>query len=236
MTLSNAKASWNMQYIIGSIFTQLLGADNTAAIIGLISAVAVAVISSFVAISRELKVKRLEFENQKNLETVKFENEQKLKNLENELDLLSKYDIDLRNQRIDSKLWQDLEMLSRYPRPDPVTYELIFKLWNNIRTWYYQVGGIFLSENCRKLHFDLLLEIINILKEKMDTSNENEDIFFHERARQWVEAMKRSDEKDKGLLPKKHLRILMDKSHKLRTGLVQDIGTRNPPPGFASTE
>jgi len=100
MTLSNAKASWNMQYIIGSIFTQLLGADNTAAIIGLISAVTVAVISSFFAISKELKIQRLEFENQKNLETVKFENEQKLKNLENELDLLSKYDIDLRNQRI----------------------------------------------------------------------------------------------------------------------------------------
>ncbi len=72
-------------------------------------------------------------------------------------DLESQYDIDLRKQRIDAYrvLWKDLEPLAYYSPPSPITYGALRTLSESLRRWYFEDGGLFLSERTRPPYFHL---------------------------------------------------------------------------------
>jgi hypothetical protein len=56
-------------------------------------------------------------------------------------------DSDLRKRRIDAyaPLWKATGLLPQWPRATGVTYDDAQALSRQLRTWYYEVGGIYLS-------------------------------------------------------------------------------------------
>lgn len=72
-------------------------------------------------------------------------------------DLESQYDIDLRKQRIEAyrKLWKDLEPLAYYSPPAALTYGGLQTLSESLRRWYFEEGGLFLSQKTRPPYFHL---------------------------------------------------------------------------------
>jgi hypothetical protein len=72
-------------------------------------------------------------------------------------DLESQYDIDLRKLRIEaySVLWKDLEPLAYYSPSSPLTYGALQRLSETLRTWYFETGGLVLSERTRAPYFHL---------------------------------------------------------------------------------
>ena len=72
-------------------------------------------------------------------------------------DLESQYDIDLRKSRIDAyrELWSHLEPLADYSPPAELTYYALGKLSEELRTWYFKSGGLFLSVETRAPYFHL---------------------------------------------------------------------------------
>jgi hypothetical protein len=76
-------------------------------------------------------------------------------------DLESEYDISLRTDRLNAyrELWRSLQPLAKYARPAPVTYRVIGGLIGELRIWYFQTGGIFLSYGARDAYFALMDEL-----------------------------------------------------------------------------
>jgi hypothetical protein len=72
-------------------------------------------------------------------------------------DLESAYDIELRKHRIEAygALWKLLQPLAFYSPPGALTYEGVRKLSEELRRWYYETGGLFLSERTREPYFEL---------------------------------------------------------------------------------
>jgi hypothetical protein len=72
-------------------------------------------------------------------------------------DLESQYDIDLRKLRIEaySALWKELEPLAYYSPSSPLTYGALHRLSETLRDWYFQKGGLVLSERTRAPYFHL---------------------------------------------------------------------------------
>jgi hypothetical protein len=72
-------------------------------------------------------------------------------------DLLVEYDKDLRARRIDAyrELWRQLQPLAEYARPVHVTPAQLVEISINLRRWYFEVGGLFLSESSRDAYFAL---------------------------------------------------------------------------------
>ncbi|HEY6757513.1 MAG TPA: hypothetical protein VI037_09040 [Nitrososphaera sp.] len=107
---------------------------------------------------------------------MEFENEQRMKNLETELDLSSQYDVKLRESRVEvyGKLWKLLEPLAKYARPQPVSYKLTLDLWKGCREWYFGTGGLFLSEDARTTYFLFMDEIQGVLKEAIKNPDQYE--------------------------------------------------------------
>lgn len=56
-------------------------------------------------------------------------------------------DLDLRKRRIDvyGALWKATSLLPKWPRAEDVTYEQLRALSQNLRQWYYEQGGMYLS-------------------------------------------------------------------------------------------
>lgn len=56
-------------------------------------------------------------------------------------------DLDLRKRRIEvyGPLWQATSLLPKWPRDEGVTYEQLAQLGRDLRRWYYEVGGMYLS-------------------------------------------------------------------------------------------
>ena len=72
-------------------------------------------------------------------------------------DLLVEYDKDLRARRIDAyrELWRQLQPLAEYARPVHVTPAQLVEISINLRRWYFEIGGLFLSESSRDAYFAL---------------------------------------------------------------------------------
>jgi hypothetical protein len=72
-------------------------------------------------------------------------------------DLEAQYDIKLRAERIEAykHLWQELDRLAYYAPEKPLTYGVAHELSTGLRTWYFDVGGLLLSESTREPYFDL---------------------------------------------------------------------------------
>jgi hypothetical protein len=73
-------------------------------------------------------------------------------------DLEVKYDIKLREERIEAykRLWKELDRLAYYAPPQKtLTHGLARELATALRTWYFETGGLLMSEPTREAYFDL---------------------------------------------------------------------------------
>jgi hypothetical protein len=117
-------------------------------------------------------------------------------------DLEAKYDIDLRDKRIEvyKELWKRLQPLAKYLPAMPFTYKIAQELSANLRARYFEVGGLFLSESSRDAYFTLLDKMEEVLKYPTVQPDEVLSDDIREEVRQ--------------------------KSSMLRTQLAKDVGTR----------
>ncbi len=108
------------------------------------------------------------------------------------------YDSELRKLRIDaySKLWGHLSVLAKYGRPRSIDRRGVQKLCRQLTTWYFEDGGIFLSDPTKRDYFALQdgLELLEREPEREPTAEDDEFI-----------------------------RVL---ASRLRTGMTRDIGAR----------
>jgi hypothetical protein len=76
-------------------------------------------------------------------------------------ELEGEYDKDLRGKRRDAyaALWKILQPLAKYSPPAPVTPELLKQLSADLRQWYFEVGGLYMSANARDAYFALQDEL-----------------------------------------------------------------------------
>jgi hypothetical protein len=76
-------------------------------------------------------------------------------------DLEAQYDKDLRSERLKAyvALWKLLQPLAKYARSEPVTPKSLKKLSGDLRQWYFEVGGLFLSAQTRDAYFSLQDEL-----------------------------------------------------------------------------
>jgi len=121
-------------------------------------------------------------------------------------DLEAEYDKDLRNRRLDvyKDLWKHLKLLARYDRPEPLTPETLGELSVAMREWYFEVGGLYLSEHARDIYFEIKKMIQGVLE-----SNKY-----------------RPDQ----VLDNPDSQPLLDKASLLRARLTHDVGTRKSSP------
>lgn len=121
-------------------------------------------------------------------------------------DLALKYDIDLRKKRIREyrELWKLLQPLAKYARPGPLTCQAAQQLSYDLRQWYYERGGMFLSDRSRDAYFALQ---DSLKKEVVDSHSGQPDAPLAE------EAFER----------------IREKGSALRTALTVDVGTRKKP-------
>jgi hypothetical protein len=115
------------------------------------------------------------------------------------------YDIELRKHRIEAyqALWKILEPLAYYSPPSAVTYAVARDLSQALRSWYFEVGGLFLSEGSREAYFDLQKGLGGVIKEPLDV--------------------------DHLPLGTRRFERLRASASKLRTASTQDVATRVKP-------
>ena len=58
--------------------------------------------------------------------------------------MLTQIDVDLRSRRIDAytPLWSKMKVLPKWPRDDTVSYERLRQFCEDLRTWYFDTGGL----------------------------------------------------------------------------------------------
>ena len=120
------------------------------------------------------------------------------------LDLAAEYDKKLQESRLETykELWAMLEPLARYGRDELVTYAVIRSISDKTRIWYFQRGGIFLTERSRKPYFKWK-EVMQPVLDARDSTNQP----------------------DLAIDPKQ-LELIVAAGSALRTALSDDIGTK----------
>lgn len=120
-------------------------------------------------------------------------------------DLQARYDETLHNTRIGTyqDLWGRMQVLAKYARPEPVTPLRLRQLGEDLRAWYFEVGGLFLTDNSRDRYFDLQDAIVAELKK--DHPDENKD------------------------LDTNSFEAIREQGSTLRTSLSSDLRSRNAP-------
>lgn len=115
-----------------------------------------------------------------------------------------KYDTDLRDKRIPQylALWMLLEVLAKYARPRQLTFEDLRQLSVSLREWYFQQGGLFLSDKSRDDYFALQDGITDVLAGDFSPKAEVDEAIYE---------------------------TLRAKGSTLRTAMTQDVGTRKAP-------
>jgi hypothetical protein len=109
-------------------------------------------------------------------------------------------DENLRAKRLElyPVLWDATKAISRWPRVD-ITRGSLEDLHGTLRSWYYEKGGLFLSESARDRYSDVQALIEALLTDKGDPDC---------------------------LLAKDAYRDLMETASAMRTALTQDLNTR----------
>lgn len=86
-------------------------------------------------------------------------------------DLQAEADNDLRKERLQAyeDLWKLLPVLARYDRPKPLNAATLQELTAAMRDWYFDKGGLFLTEESRPAYFklkDAIAEALESLKDQ----------------------------------------------------------------------
>jgi hypothetical protein len=120
-------------------------------------------------------------------------------------DLEADFDKEIRKERIQEypKLWRLLELLAKYDRPDPVTPAHLADLSVAMRKWFFDGGGIYLSDRARESYFALKRQLQKVA---------------HSSRQQSDQAI---DEQEAGKL--------VQAASLLRAHLTRDLGTRRTP-------
>ncbi|CAG0935930.1 hypothetical protein TFLX_04784 [Thermoflexales bacterium] len=123
------------------------------------------------------------------------------------LDLTIEYDKELRQKRLEAyrELWKKLKPLARYSPEQPPTYQIVKATAENLRDWYFDVGGIYLSRESRLPYF--------ALKQAL------QDIIDHPELQK----------KPETALAGQWLKPLHEQGRILRESLSNDIGSRRSP-------
>lgn len=121
-------------------------------------------------------------------------------------DLEAEFDKDLRERRLGAyeKLWATLESLARYDLPEPLTPYVLSKVTEAMRQWYFQSGGLYLSDDTRKVYFTLKDAIQRVVNNS---------------------ALERDAE-----IPGWAQKPVIDAASLLRACLARDVRTRRAPP------
>jgi hypothetical protein len=77
----------------------------------------------------------------------------------------STIDLDLRKRRIEAyqDLWNKTALVPRWPRATDVRYSQLKQFSAEMRTWYFEKGGMYLSKSSQDKYSDLQKGIWNIL-------------------------------------------------------------------------
>lgn len=115
-----------------------------------------------------------------------------------------KYDTDLRDKRIPQylELWKLLEDLAKYARPKQLTFDDLRILTASLRQWYFEKGGLFLSDKSRDAYFALQDKIKAVSDRDKSPQSEVDETTYE---------------------------MLRKTGSALRTALTQDVGTRKAP-------
>ncbi|HSI56751.1 MAG TPA: hypothetical protein VLA16_04290 [Ideonella sp.] len=117
-------------------------------------------------------------------------------------ELEAQYDKELRAERLQQYklLWTMTEPLAKYSPPGPVSVQRLRDMSSKGRCWYFQQGGIFMSERTRDRYFA-----------------------FQEALLATIAAGSKDEEPSiKGV----DLEPLRKRSSRLRTAMTEDVGTR----------
>jgi hypothetical protein len=123
-------------------------------------------------------------------------------------DLEARYDRELHEARIraHTEFWKRQEPLTPHAPPKPLTRQTLFDLLVSLRQWYYEEGGIYMSDKSRPACIDLKNDIWDILKDLQEDTEVS------------AEVRKR----------------LQDKASCLRAHLAADMGSRKSSPVLSS--
>lgn len=123
------------------------------------------------------------------------------------LDLTIEHDKELRSERLKiyKVLWPKLKSLARYSAEAPLTYQIVKNTSEEMRDWYFEPDGIYLSARSRKPYFDLKEEMQKI-----------------------IDDVKLQQHKD-APLKKERVQELLHNATLLRASLSDDIGSRRKP-------
>jgi hypothetical protein len=83
------------------------------------------------------------------------------------LSMMGAVDTDLRKRRADvyAELWKKTGALPQWPRNRDLTYRDLLVLSKELKTWYFETGGMYLSAKARATYGDLQEEITSVLQE-----------------------------------------------------------------------
>jgi hypothetical protein len=144
------------------------------------------------------------------IEQLKQDHDRRLKDIEQRYRLESEYDLDLRIKRIEAykQLWSEQYLLRKHSKPDKIMHMELEDLKRRLTVWYYEVGGIFLTETSQKIYETFIIELEKITCKAL--SCKEMYAYKHE----WETI----DPKDGD--------FLRDLASAFRTNLCKDIGTR----------
>ena len=116
-------------------------------------------------------------------------------------DLQSKYDSNIHDQRTHfyATLWKELDVLARFAPPAAVTTRRLDERSKTLREWFFDTGGLYLSDHSREAYLDLQTTMVDYVREHEISDKE---------------------------ISEKSLRHIQDKATALRAYLSKDIGSR----------
>ena len=123
------------------------------------------------------------------------------------LDMRVEYDKSLHEKRLDlyKQLWPKTAPLARYAPHVVLTYNVVKAVSADMRDWYFNEGGIFLSKRSRKPYFALKKQIQHVM----------DDVTLAEEPDKQIGGRERD--------------LILAAASRLRTSLADDIRTRTGP-------
>jgi hypothetical protein len=122
--------------------------------------------------------------------------------------LVLDYDADLRRRRINTyrNLWGRLSPLAKYGRLSALTKQDVEAIAEDLRIWYFDMGGLFLSTDARSDYF-ALQDLLKLIDDGWGWEADGADERLSALAREQVRTY----------------------GSRLRTSLTRDVGTRSRP-------